>query len=465
MNLPACPICRCVRPVAARYFSGGRLYWSAHPNIPAPSPDPCPHLRAGFGPGISWCPAFSDALYPPPPRENTAEEVRQLFALFHSLGDNCEFGIAQRFAGVETLDLLRFASFFVDTKDRLRATLQALEQDFDGLGEPGSITCEVSDDLTSNWYAVRESRWNLLSHGLHDGVDRDPDRLTIRHTVALEFRRRKLLEDMVQAHRIFVWKSNAGDEETEVRRLAAFLRSRGPNLLLWVQVATPDRPPGLVENAGQGLLRGYISRFAHYDKASDCDFQSWLAVCWAASTAAGYLRELGEWSRGEPGERAHQPPDGPLEPVGLDAVATDVFPGSDLGRIAAIPRAIVDPDRGTIMHNGRLVRETLAPGEAVSDDLRLDQLRFPPIDKRVIVGFGAGAENPSHWQRRYLSAIARAAALFDPADMVLAVPRLQPWQTELLATQGLDKLPRVELAPGWRYYFQRVLYCEDGSRA
>ncbi|HEX2941395.1 MAG TPA: hypothetical protein VHO91_10130 [Rhodopila sp.] len=61
-----------------------------------------------------------------------------LFA-FESLGDNCEFGLVQRYHGIEPLGLLRLAGFNVPFEARLAKRTHALRLGFDGLGAPDTI--------------------------------------------------------------------------------------------------------------------------------------------------------------------------------------------------------------------------------------------------------------------------------------------------------------------------------------
>ncbi len=395
MHLPFCPVCRQSRPVAARFLSGGRLYFSDHR-------DPCPHQQPGLGPGIVWCPVLSEHCCPDP-----LEDVRRRFALFHSLGDNCEFGIAQKLAGAEPLDLLRFAGFYIPVEDRLRALIHALERDFAGLGDPGTVSCELHEDPASEWYPVRETRWNLLTYAQHDGQDRDLARLAARQAVALGFRRRKLLEDLTQGHRVFLWKSNLGNDPAEIRRLAALLRARGPNLLLWVTEAAPDTPVGTVEYAGDGLLTGTVARFARYLDACALHFQSWLSLCFAASEAAACLRSVGVWSERE-----------------------------------AWTGAIVDAATGAIIG---------------AEDAPLNRLRFPPADKCAVVAIGPRADDPDVWRQRWVPALARAMA---GGDRLLATTPLRDWQIAALDAAGLGSSPRMALEPGWFYGFTQAVRCE-----
>jgi hypothetical protein len=222
--------------------------------------------------------------------------MRETMGLFHSLGDNCEFGLVQRSEEQEPLDLLRFAGFWIPVEHRLRQTIKALTENFAGLGEPSSITCEPHGETFPREYMIRETRWNLFHHsGAHEGTI-EPETLRSRQSQAFQFRRRKLLEDMASAHRVFVWKSNLPQSETEIRELVDCLRRHGPNMLLWVSLADQTHPAGSAQYAGGGLLKGYVTRFAPYDDATSIDYSSWHAMCRNAADQADALRGAGEWS-------------------------------------------------------------------------------------------------------------------------------------------------------------------------
>jgi hypothetical protein len=266
-----CPICQFVLRPAAVYWSGGRRYWSVLPQDRASFEATCHHPQKALGDGISWCPSLRSEA----PEPSAAD----ILGRFQSLGDNCEFGLVQRWAGSEPLDLLRFASFHAPIEDRIRLTIEALAAGFEGLGEPASVVCDLRDEYRPRQYAVWETRWNLLYHPERTENEITAEALHAQQSRILPFRRRKPLEDLEAAHRIFVWKSSARAEESEIRSLLGTLRRYGLNRLLWVQTAHGDKPPGHAEDAGDGLIKGYVARLAPYDDAADADHASWLAVC------------------------------------------------------------------------------------------------------------------------------------------------------------------------------------------
>ena len=214
-------------------------------------------------------------------------DAGDILGRFQSLGDNCEFGLVQRWAGAEPSDLLRFASFHAPVEDRLRLTTEALAAGFEGLGNPASVVCELRDEYRPRQYAVWETGWNLLYHPERTENEISAAALHAQQVRILPFRRRKLLDDLKAAHRIFVWKSDAPADEADIRALLACLSRYGPNRLLWVRPVHGDKPPGHAEDAGGGLIKGFVARLAPYDQAADSDHASWLAVCMNALIVTG----------------------------------------------------------------------------------------------------------------------------------------------------------------------------------
>jgi hypothetical protein len=222
--------------------------------------------------------------------------MRGILGQFQSLGDNCEFGLLQRSEGWEPRDLLRLGAIWIPENVRLRATIKALDDGFSGLGDPESVRLEPDGAQPPREFIVRETRWNLFLHtGAAEGSI-EPELLRLRQIDGLQRRRHKLVEDMTSARQVFIWKSNVATSEADIRDLVACIRRYGPNLLLWVNVADQAHPDGSVEYAGDGLLTGYVSKFAPYETADDSDIPSWHAMCRNAAAMADDLRLQGEWS-------------------------------------------------------------------------------------------------------------------------------------------------------------------------
>lgn len=101
-----------------------------------------------------------------------------------------------------------------------------------------------------------------------------------------------LLKDLRLGHRIFVLKRNEPLPLSEVMPLFQLLRQYGPNTLLWIEQAGNGQPPGTVEVVREGLMKGYIERFAPYDQADTAvDASVWLPVCRQAFAVWAGMRE------------------------------------------------------------------------------------------------------------------------------------------------------------------------------
>jgi hypothetical protein len=215
------------------------------------------------------------------PRRAVPPPLGKLMNLFRSLGDNCEFGLVQREAGAEPIDLLRFAGLHIPIERRLRAVTEAIVKGFEGLGQPGTVHCHLGDpDAHGNReFFVYDSIYQLRYHtAQHEGAI-EPDRVLRQQVTALQFWRLKFLNELRTADKVCVWKSNQPQHEVDVRRLLAALRDYGPNHLLWVAQCDARHADGTVDDLGEGLFKGYISQFAAYENAGNIMLGSWVAMC------------------------------------------------------------------------------------------------------------------------------------------------------------------------------------------
>lgn len=198
------------------------------------------------------------------------EAARQLLGQFESIGEDCEFGLLQRRFGAEPLALFRFAAAPAP------AVIAALEADLARIDEPDLL--DVSYDENVRTTLVRHATLGL-GYLLFDRPDTsDIPALRQREARRLGFLRRKLFEDLARADKIWVLKNRHGLNEMTVRHLLRILRARGPVRLLWVEAAPPGRTPGDVKDAGDGLLCGWIDRFARADAMQDSS-DVWLDIC------------------------------------------------------------------------------------------------------------------------------------------------------------------------------------------
>ncbi len=207
-----------------------------------------------------------------PPVEALSDE--QLLQQFASIGDNCEFGMAQRYAKAEPLDLLRFAAM---PFEHLAA---GLGNGFEAIERLEELQFTIYEAGGRREYVLHQRRYELQSHtSVEEG-----QMSTIRLLGASERRKLDVLgrlfrADLAQAQRIFVFKRNDVRSAAYAMPLFQRLRQWGANTLLHVVQGENGHPPGHVEVLADGFLRGYIDRFSGYDNAAVQPSPAWIDLC------------------------------------------------------------------------------------------------------------------------------------------------------------------------------------------
>ena len=197
--------------------------------------------------------------------------LNRLMMQFESLGQNCEFGLLQRQCQAEPLGLLRFSS------TPMQQLLTALEHRFEGLGAPGNLEIELSPN--GREYMVKDTVFGFLYHAWVKAGEMEPSEVLRREQRRVPFLVRKLLEDLEDADKTFVFKGMGATAEEAVFPLAAALRRYGPNTLLFVNLADAEHRAGEVAARAPGFLVGHVSRFAPTENASDLALPEWVKLC------------------------------------------------------------------------------------------------------------------------------------------------------------------------------------------
>jgi capsular polysaccharide biosynthesis protein len=197
--------------------------------------------------------------------------IDELVVAFESLGDNCEFGLVQRWAGAEPLGLLRFAGI---TLDRL---LQGLKEEFSGVGTADTLEIYLAGEAPRE-YMVHETSLDIKYHTNITEAQIGPEELRQREARRLGFLRRKMLADLASGEKIWVWREMTAADAERLRPLVKLLRRFGPNTLLWVVAADEGHAPGTLERLDEGFLKGYVERLAAYADATDISPESWYVM-------------------------------------------------------------------------------------------------------------------------------------------------------------------------------------------
>lgn len=202
---------------------------------------------------------------------------RDLVMQFESLGENCEFGLVQRYYDAEPLGLLRFAA---TAPEKL---VDALAAGFAGVGEPEHTTLIANPGE----YVTADRRYGMVAHTFIDPRAVPAADLFPKQCRRLAFLRRKLLEDLATGDKTFVVLAHADPAGAAARTLLAALRRHGPARLLCVRAGIAGHAPGSVDVAEDGLLFGYLDRYGRGGASQGWDISNamWLALCRRAHDA------------------------------------------------------------------------------------------------------------------------------------------------------------------------------------
>lgn len=194
---------------------------------------------------------------------------QELVTQFESLGDNCELGAIQRHYGAEPLGAFRFSN---PTAEKI---LYGPETKLAELGK--ELRVELDSQVPKREWILVDPIYNLRQHSFI--LEGDARGATIQEDMRryFDFLRRKLLEDITSANKIFVIKAVPDVPPALAKRIAAALRAMGPAWLLWV-VNEPNGPH--VEVVEDRLLRGRVNGIlpeghANWGKFA---FDQWLEV-------------------------------------------------------------------------------------------------------------------------------------------------------------------------------------------
>ncbi len=193
----------------------------------------------------------------------------ELVMAFESLGGNCEFGLLQRAVGAEPLGLLRFAAV------RPEALLLALRNRFDGVGSAAFTNLDGGE----NEYYSSDSRYGFSSHCFVDPANVKREVFYASLLQKLTFLKRKLLEDLADGEKIFVFKVRHHPlPDSTLAEIAEALRAYGRPRLLVVRVAQPGKPDGTIEVFSQDVMVGYIERHGDVGSQWKIPVENWLAL-------------------------------------------------------------------------------------------------------------------------------------------------------------------------------------------
>jgi tetratricopeptide (TPR) repeat protein len=196
---------------------------------------------------------------------------RDLLMQFEALGENCEFGFVQRQFGAEPLSLLRWAGI------SCACLIAALDTGFAGVGDPEHTVMGLNPH--NHEYFTEDRRYGMSMHTFlqEDATKRDKIYQSICRR--LTFLKEKLLQELAEAEKIFVYSTSQRLSDKDLQALFVALRQHGPVTLLHVCPGGPNHIEGEVISPQAGLLVGFIDRAGYDGKRWDISFDLWLTIC------------------------------------------------------------------------------------------------------------------------------------------------------------------------------------------
>ncbi|GEO98808.1 hypothetical protein [Methylobacterium haplocladii] len=204
------------------------------------------------------------------PDTDTAAAIKQMMLQFQGIGDNCEFGLVQRFCGAEPLGLFRFSSGSIPN------LVEALDSDFRWLGSPGDLDIFAGH---GDWLWCRSLRYAFTYNTNHRVGAITQDDLTRSEYKRIGYLKRRLLEDLAEGTRIFVRKGLPDESFDAFMSLATAIRRHGPSVVLRVEETADPARVGSVAWRSPGILQGYVRRFSPYEGGMRIDLEPWVELC------------------------------------------------------------------------------------------------------------------------------------------------------------------------------------------
>ncbi len=215
-----------------------------------------------------------------PPLATAQADETNLFMHFESLGgadeQGCEFGLIQRAFNAEPLGLLRWTSIEPDM------LTEALESRFDCIGSNETTRVEIRSFINRREYCTIDLKLKTFMHNFIYTDEIDEKHATQRIFKRLKYLSRKLVEDLTDARKIFVYRLISRNlTDAELSRLHSAMRKYSDNTLLYVRYEDESHPNGTVVRRDDGLLIGYIDRFGFTASGARLvpATHSWHAIC------------------------------------------------------------------------------------------------------------------------------------------------------------------------------------------
>lgn len=199
--------------------------------------------------------------------------VTDLMLSFESLGERCDFGAVQRHFGVEPLGLLRFAF------TRFDPLIAGLEDRFAAVGTVEDTSFELYKDETILYMRKYGLVFHTFVYQSELGTPEERDTFRQQQLRRLLFLKNKLISDLEEPQKIYIYASDERAADADVLRLFKALRAYGPNTLLYVRPAGSGRRLGKVEPLQEGLFTSYYPGLTDFVAGNQPPMELWRQIC------------------------------------------------------------------------------------------------------------------------------------------------------------------------------------------
>lgn len=192
---------------------------------------------------------------------------------FESIGDNCEFGLTQRYFGAEPIGLMRFGEIF-----RFEDIVEGLRTRFEGVGLPENTTGDI---YFNGEYLVRSKKVISVMHtGIFQTADIDLDGVVQQMLPRLRYMARRIVEGLENTSKIWVYKQFDPITDEEIEILYRALRDYGDNRLLCIRRPDSRGNEGDVLLFNDRVAIGYIEYFKMpHENGSTPRWDVWRNIC------------------------------------------------------------------------------------------------------------------------------------------------------------------------------------------
>ena len=199
---------------------------------------------------------------------------RQVFQRSVSLGIDCEFGFVQRLMGEEPLSLFRWGTL------PLEKLIDLLNSRFEMFASEKLCYLELSNTPDHYEYWFHDKQYQLKAHTFYN--PKNTNIMESDHSLLLKIRKhflflaRKLEEDLEDAQKLFVYKSNNVLDLNQINALISAISQYGDAMLLVVMPRSADLPP--FEIISRSLVIGRINKYWDGASLHSIDINAWSEI-------------------------------------------------------------------------------------------------------------------------------------------------------------------------------------------